>query len=295
MRTFKTVVHFDGEFDAEKIINSGQCFRAVRLSPEQTASIADSLVYRFIDLDHVLYIRSVPDTESQYLVSCTAGEWNRIWHRYFDFDRNYEQIRRSIPADDTFLTKAARISRGLRVLKQDLFETLITFICSQRKSIPAIRSCVDTLALRYGSPHPTDLEPELHLFPTPEQLSAASEEDLRAAKLGYRAPYVRDAVEKVCSGQIDLQGLAQVPDDEMIEQLETIQGVGIKVASCVALFAYGRTALCPVDTWIGKIIKNYYGGVNPFPSYGDTAGIMQQYAFFVAVNRERAHLKKARP
>ena len=111
-------------------------------------------------------------------------------------------------------------------------------------------------------------------------------EDYIACKAGYRAPYLCDAVEQVLSGRLNLAGIADLPDNELIAALEGIKGVGVKVANCVALFAYGRTACAPVDTWIKKIIQQEYQGKNPFDRYGDTAGIMQQYFFYYAQNHK---------
>lgn len=110
----------------------------------------------------------------------------------------------------------------------------------------------------------------------------ATEENLREYKLGYRAPYIMDAIRQVQGKQIDLYGLASRSDRKLFETLKQIAGVGDKVANCICLFAYGRTRLAPVDTWIKKVIDQKYKGKNPFPKYKDGAGIMQQYIFYYA-------------
>lgn len=107
-------------------------------------------------------------------------------------------------------------------------------------------------------------------------------EDYIACKAGYRAAYICDAVQQVLSGRLDLHEIAGLSDEALIEALERVQGVGDKVANCIALFAYGRTACAPVDTWIKKIIEQKYNGQNPFERYGAAAGIMQQYFFYYA-------------
>ena len=127
----------------------------------------------------------------------------------------------------------------------------------------------------------------VRVFPRPEQLSGADAEALVACKLGYRAPYVLDAVGRTSSGALDLTAIAECDDTQLLERLKTVNGVGNKIANCVALFAYGRTALAPVDTWIGKVIRNEYGGENPFPAYDTTAGVMQQYMFYCALTHKR--------
>ena len=132
-------VHISDLFDLQKITDSGQCFRVVPL-PEGT--------YRFITGGEVLYIRKT--SEEHYRVSCDPDTWEHIWCPYFDLSRNYREIRKAIPAEDSFLDLAAQSGAGIRILRQDPWEMLITFIISQRKSIPAIRSVVEMLSRRYG-------------------------------------------------------------------------------------------------------------------------------------------------
>ena len=123
------------------------------------------------------------------------------------------------------------------------------------------------------------------MFPTALQLKDASAEDFISCKAGYRAAYICDAVQQVVSGDLDLNAIKNLSDDALLSELERVRGVGVKVANCVALFAYGRTSCAPVDTWIQKIIQQKYKGRNPFERYGEDAGIMQQYFFYYAQNR----------
>ena len=263
-------VYIPDLFDLKKIADSGQCFRTALL-PDGT--------YRFITGDQVLYIRKV--SEEIYQVSCGQETWENIWRPYFDLGRNYRDISDRIPETDTFLGLAARTGAGIRILRQNPWEMLVTFIISQRKSIPAIRAVVETLSRRYGTEIHTPFE-VLHIFPTALQLKDVCAEDYIACKAGYRAPYLCDAVRQVLTGGLDLEEIAGLPDGELIAALEGVRGVGVKVANCVALFAYGRTACAPVDTWIRKVIQQEYQGRNPFGRYGDAAGIMQQYFFYYA-------------
>lgn len=267
-------VHIPDFFDLNKIADSGQCFRAVPLSDGS---------YRFLTGDQVLYIRKV--SAERYEVSCDGDTWENIWSPYFDLGRNYRDISGSISEKDAFLSQAAQAGAGIRILRQDPWETLVTFIISQRKSIPAIRSMVELLSERYGTPIQTPTE-TLYTFPTALQMRDVSEEEFRVCKAGYRAPYLCDAVQQVLSGRLDLGSIAALPDQELIAALETVRGVGVKVANCVALFAYGRMACAPVDTWIQKVIQREYQGQSPFAGYGAVAGIMQQYFFYYAQNHK---------
>lgn len=264
------IVYVSDLFDLEKMIDSGQCFRAVRLPKG---------IYRFITGSQVLYLQKV--SAERYEVSCEQADWERVWSPYFDLNRDYRKLCSQIPEGDGFLRLAAETGAGIRILRQDAWEMLITFLISQRKSIPAIRSVVEMLSQRYGTKIQTPWE-TLYTFPTPEQMRYVCREDYLACKAGYRAPYLCDAVNKVLSGFLDLEKIAAYPDDKLLSALEEVRGVGVKVANCVALFAYGRTACAPVDTWIQKIIQQEYGGRNPFEGYGGAAGIMQQYFFYYA-------------
>lgn len=263
-------VHIPDLFDLQKITDSGQCFRVTPL-PEGT--------YRFITGEQVLYIRKT--AAETYRISCDETIWERIWVPYFDLARNYREIRSAIPGEDPFLDRAALAGAGIRILRQDPWEMLLTFIISQRKSIPAIRSVVETLSARYGTMIETPFE-TLQAFPTAQQLENVSLEDYIDCKAGYRAPYLCDAVHQVLSGSLVLEKMTVLPDRELLAALEGVKGVGVKVANCVALFAYGRTACAPVDTWIQKVIRQEYQGQSPFARYGDAAGIIQQYFFYYA-------------
>lgn len=255
------------DFDLEKIAFCGQCFRVKTYEDNS---------YRFITGEHVLYIRK--DGERRYSVSCGLEEWETVWTRYFDLQRDYARLRGQEAFAGGFVQKAMAAGSGLRILRQDPWEMLVTFIISQRKNIPAIAGAVETLAGRYG--HRANAKDTAFTFPTAEELSGASEEDFRKLGLGYRAPYVRDAVEKALSGELDLQAIASYDDGRLFDALTRVRGVGKKVADCVCLFGYGRCARAPVDVWISRAIEEEFEGENPFPSYGEHAGIIQQYIFY---------------
>lgn len=265
----KKTIHDD--FDLEKIIYSGQCFR-----PSYYDGIG-----RFTYKNKILYVKQLSDCE--YDFSCSKDEFYKIWSTYFDFEREYASIRKS--AKDKFLKQAAEFSKGIRILKQDKFETLISFIISQRKSIPAIRSSVEKLCEKYGEKITFEND-SFYAFPSPKALANAKESDLATCGLGYRVPYIKDASMKVASGEYNLESFSSLSDDELFSALKEIKGIGDKVANCVMLFAYGRTSRAPIDTWIQKIMDTYYDGSNPFPQYKEAAGIMQQYSFYYIQNHK---------
>ncbi len=289
------------DFDLEKICGSGQCFRPGAVSggvsagiSEQDAASAhmpagDPALYRFITGNHVLFIRRSED--EMYDVSCSEAEWDTVWRPYFDLDRCYADVRASIPAGDPFLTKAASFSRGIRILRQDPWEMIISFIISQRKTIPAIRRSIEMLCERFGRTLDCGGQPSafpaIRAFPSPEALAAASADELSACSLGYRVPYIMDAAKKIASGQIDPEALYDCSYEKRMEILKSIFGVGEKVANCICLFGYGCTSAAPVDTWIRKVIDTVYAGKEPFSAFGDNAGIVQQYVFYYAVSQKK--------
>ena len=258
------------DFDLEKIIDSGQCFRGKRLEDGS---------YRFISRDSVIYLRPKDEESGVYTVSCDQKSWETIWFPFFDLQRCYSEIAVSESGKHEFVDLAIAHGRGVRLLRQDPWEMLLTFIISQRKSIPAIIKSVEALSEKYGHDIVTEQE-RLKAFPSPEEMKDATEEELAACGLGYRVKYILDAIKKVNSGELNLQAIAELPNDILLEKLQAVMGVGIKVANCIALFAYGRTACVPVDVWIFRAIEKECGGVSPFSLYGENAGIIQQYIFY---------------
>ena len=190
----------------------------------------------------------------------------------------YQLAERS--ACGNYLKSSVDFSKGIRILRQEPFETLVSFIISQRKTIPAIRKSVELICEQFGRIIKTDFEDSIHLFPTPEQLSKATMLHLSNCALGYRGAYVRDAIEKVVERIVRLDGFRKTPDGDMLAELQQIKGVGIKIASCVALYAYHRLNIAPIDVWIKRAIQDDFKGVNIFAEFERHAGVLQQYIFY---------------
>lgn len=285
-------VEIKDDLDLEKIRISGQCFRVTHLEND---------VFRLIAGDKVLFIKEVGN--GKFEVSCTPEEWESFWAPYLDLSRNYAAIRKRAQGKNDFIDEAMGYGKGLRILLQDPWEMLITFIISQRKNMPAIASAVELISQRFGDVIDVMSDPsvaeflvkhgcedaalDLHSFPRPEQLASASEKDLRDCSLGYRAPYIHETARQVISGDVDLNALAALSDAELFEQLQKAHGVGAKVANCVCLFGFGRTSQVPIDVWIARAIDEECEGVDPFAQYGEDAGVMQQYVFFYMTDRNR--------
>jgi len=258
-------IKINDDFDIKKIVDSGQCFRPKEIS---------SGVFRFIVGENILHISG---GDGVFNVDCSADDWERVWKNYFDLATNYASIRRDIEAFaagkpyEKILLDSANFGKGIRILRQEPFEMLISFIISQRKNIPAIRSSVERICARFGR-----RVDEVHLFPRVEEFT----DDLTGLGLAYRKDYIRDALNKVSSNAIDLEALKNFSDVELVEELKLIRGVGDKVANCVALFAYNRVNRAPVDVWIKRAIDEDFNGENIFDAFDKNAGILQQYVFY---------------
>ena len=268
------LVEIRDDFDLEKISLSGQCFR-VRKFIDGT--------YRFISGDKVLYIQEKGN--NKFSVSCDIEEWNSTWYTYFDLGRCYSDIFDTESDKHPFVRQTMILGRGIRVLQQNPWEMVITFIISQRKNIPAISKSIEMLAVKYGRCIETKYE-KLYLFPDPQEMSSANKEQLAACGLGYRISYVFDAIQKSLSGELNLEALFSYSDPHLLDELQKVHGIGKKIANCIALFSYGRTGCVPIDVWISRSIEEECGGESPFYLFGQNAGIIQQYIFFYAKHRQ---------
>ncbi len=263
------------DFSLAKIADSGQCFRMTPLGGGRFSLLAEDR--------HLLAVQA-PGGEHSF--ACSEEEWRRYWWPYFDLDADYAAWRAAIPEKDAFLTRAAAYGKGIRILRQAPFEMLITFILSQRRSIPAIRHSVEKLCACYGRPLGQGPGGPLYAFPSPEALAGQSCDALGACSLGYRAPYVQAAARMVAEHQLDLEALQAAPYPALMQALHQVPGVGVKVASCVALFGFHRIEAFPVDVWIERVLASQYKGKFPLRRYSGFAGVMQQYMFYYARSSE---------
>ena len=279
--------------DLEQTALSGQCFR---LMPGKEPGL-----WSVISQGTLLSIRQ---SGSLFTLECeeTALEY---WFSYFDVPADYQAMIDSIHPEDTYLLSAAKAGSGIRILRQDPWEMIITFVISQQKTIPAIRSLVETLCRNYGTPiEPSSAAysqlssdgPSPFAFPTPEQLSRASLEELLALKLGYRAKYIHQLCQDAINGSLDMDYLSSLNYEDAMDFLTGFYGIGKKVANCVCLFGLHHIDAFPVDTWIQKILMEHYFNEEKYRSipksrlfdriikdsfgcYPGYAGVMQQYIF----------------
>ena len=170
----------------------------------------------------------------------------RFLERYLALDTDYSGLRRKARANKPLL-RAMDKYPGLRILRQDPWEALVSYLCSSNNSIPSIQRCVENIAMEYGPK--ADGAFSAYAFPKPEEMSRATEKKLRALKLGFRAPFVHDLIGLVNDAGWDVYGLGRLGYENAKKELMTLHGVGEKVADCVCLFAYGFGEAVPVDVW----------------------------------------------
>lgn len=275
--------------DLRRIYDSGQCFR--------WRDEGDGC-FLIPSAGHIVMARQT--AENRIRLSCDEEEFQTYWRSYFDLDTDYAKIAAMVSPQDAFLTRAAAAGRGIRILRQDPWETLITFILSQRKNIPAIRSCVERLCEAAGS---TGMI--VRRFPSAEEILAADAAGkLDACGLGYRLPYIRETAEAFASNQTDqpiqlnqtnqtnpIDRLSQLSDDDLLAALMQLKGVGVKVAKCTMLFGFHRLDAFPVDVWISRALAEEYPDDFDFAAYRPYGGVIQQYIF--AYYRENARHQRA--
>lgn len=267
------------DFDLAQTLECGQCFHFVKLDEEDYVLTAKG---------YVLHVSQEADTVTFY--DTDKDEYVNVWKDYFDMDRDYSAIKKKLLEKDDKLKDAIESMWGVRILNQDFFETLISFIISQNKQIPHIKKIVADISAKFGTYKGTYGGADMYTFPTLEQLANASEEDFKELKTGFRAPYIMDAIRRNMAGQFDINELKSKDYDSCIKELMTIKGVGEKVANCVSLFGLGKKEAFPVDVWIKRIMETmYFDGVDTpkdkiaafaKEQFGELGGFAQQYLFY---------------
>lgn len=261
------------DFNIQKIADSGQCFR---LNPSNDGG------YTLMANNRVLHLW---DTENGCRFDCSQAEFDAFWRDYFDLATDYASIRAQADPEDAFLQQACAYGAGIRMLRQNPLEMLISFIISQRKNISAIKFCVEALCARYGEPIESGEGAQL-AFPSANRLAELDEAHFLACSLGYRAKYVLSCARMIANGALDLDVMADLDDEALFSVLLTVPGVGEKVANCVMLFGYHRLSRFPRDVWINRVIDQEYGGAFPLERYLGAAGVLQQYIFYFARSKE---------
>ena len=288
------------DFDPDKIFDCGQCFRWNRQKDGSWVGVVGRNALR-------VYEKKGAASSAQGAHSCVLSDGTDLFH-YLDLDRDYADIRLRLSSCDDKLKAACEAGAGIRILNQDPWETLISFIISQNNNIPRIKKCIEGLCSLFGE----RIEPckelpggaEFYSFPTPERVAKLSAEELSPLHLGYRDKYIIETAKRVareeakiggssanepCPGAMRLCDCVGASERESLEYLLSLTGVGPKVANCIMLFGLRDTAAFPIDTWVRQIMNDMYGfdekdsrGMQAFAHdrFGELAGYAQQYLFY---------------
>lgn len=268
-------------FNLKQTLECGQIFRFEKVSNNS---------YGLIARDKRIKITQEADSGTLRIYNSSPSDYQEIWKSYLDIETDYGHIINEISKDDPHMQEATDYGRGIRILNQDTWEMIISFIVSQNKAIPHIQTCINNLCQAFGTLMTDKGGESYYAFPTVEELSKATDEEIRTCKVGFRAPYIMDACQKVMDGTVVLEALPGMSTLEAKESLMKIKGIGEKVAHCVLLFGLGKTDTFPTDVWIKRIMQEvyFYGKetknqeIIEFANekYGHYAGYAQQYLFY---------------
>lgn len=268
------------DFDLTHIFECGQCFRWIPADDGSGDYIgaAGSYAARISFAPDHPHGGAGDECTGTLTIEATGGDED-FWYDYFDLGTDYKAIKNELAANDRDIRPALEYGYGIRILNQDLFETIISFIISQNNNIPRIRKNIESICSVYGKPIGEAFGREWYAFPEPDALAAAEVDDLMGLRLGYRAGYIKAAGER----------FTNCPAPGCREEILSYLGIGPKVANCIMLFGLRCTEAFPIDTWVKHIMNDMYGfdekdvrGMADFASekFASYAGYAQQYLFF---------------
>lgn len=266
------------DFELRHIFDCGQCFRFNQVSDEAYLGVAFGRALKISQMNGEIIFH---DTSRK--------DFDEIWFDFFDLGRDYGQIKRTISTDEKML-EATKYGYGIRILKQELWETIVSFIISASNNIPRIKGIVERLCQSFGDKieYMGDV---YYSFPSPETISQLSLDELSIIRAGFRDKYILDAANKVVNGEISLEKIMSLSTMEAKNELMKINGVGNKVSDCILLFGLNRADSFPVDVWIKRIMEYCYfdkevsiKAVSELAAqkFGELGGFAQQYLFFWA-------------
>ncbi|MBO4432921.1 MAG: DNA-3-methyladenine glycosylase 2 family protein [Clostridia bacterium] len=249
-------------FDLEQTLDCGQAFRWSKDKNNVWHGMAGGK-----------YIEIYKSEKDIVIEGSSKEDFENFWAEYFDLDRDYGAISGSFESNET-LKAAAQFGNGIRILRQEPWEALCSFIISQNNNIPRIKGIIERLCENFG-----EKTSSMYSFPSAETLAALTPEDLAVIRSGFRAKYIIDAARKVANKEINLEALKTMDYAEAQKELLKIKGVGPKVADCALLYGCGHIEAFPKDVWIKRALEEFFGGEMPKCAL-DNAGIAQQYIFY---------------
>ena len=260
--------------DLDNTICCGQIFRYEKLEDDSYIVILKDRVVKLKYLDNKLYIDSN-----------NMNNIEKVIREYLDLDRDYISIIENIKECDDILGKYLDKSIGLKMIKQDPIECIVSYIISQNNSVRNIKNSLDLLSYKFGD-KVMFLDKEYYLFPSIGKLSKISLEEFRECKVGFRDRYLVDIISDIVENRLDINYIFEMNSEDSLRYLMSFRGIGMKVASCILLFAYQKYDVYPIDTWVKKYMDVNYGikdekKIKDFckEKYGKYSGLAIQYMF----------------
>ena len=244
----KYILENQDSFNLVHIFECGQCFRWNKEADGSYIGVIDSCVIK------------VKEENGQYVFTGKSmlGNFEDTIKKYFDLDTDYNEYKDKLSVVDDYLKESIDFGEGIRILKQDLWECIISFIISANNNIPRIKKIIEKLSLNYGEKIEFEGK-DYYTFPTPERLSKASVEDLRDLGLGFRDKRIYNTTKMILEKQVDLDKIKNMTTtNEMRDELLKLDGVGPKVADCILLFALKRVDVFPIDVWVRRVMNDLY-------------------------------------
>ena len=282
MKEQKYIIENQESFELKDIFECGQCFRWNENENGSYTGVVNKGVLKVEKQGEKIIFTGMLDIDIKEVVRF-----------YFDLDRNYEEIKMQLSNIDKYLKTSVEYGKGIRILNQDLWETIISFIISANNNIPRIKGIIERISKEYG----TEIEwngEKYYTFPTPEQLGKATVEDLRSLGTGFRDIRIYETTQKVLSGEFNLKEVQKKDTLSAREELLTLSGVGPKVADCILLFStLKRFDVFPIDVWVRRVMNELYiKNENETKvskkdimkianeKFGNLEGLAQQYLFY---------------
>lgn len=263
------IIENTGNFSVEKTFDCGQCFRFDPIGEGAVRGIVGKSVVTVRQLDGA--------------VEVVGSDDEAFWRHYLALDFDYDEIERTICSalendrDRETVRRAVEFGAGIRILRQNPWETTVSFIISQNNNIPRIKKIIAALCELCGE----ELGDGEYAFPTPEALAALGEEGIAETRCGFRAKYIYDAARRAVEGEFNPAAVAALADYEAADAyMRRISGVGPKVSACALLFGFGRLDAFPIDVWMKRLIANRFPDGLDHSRFGKYAGIAQQFLFY---------------
>ena len=278
----KVVIKQVKNFNIRQIVECGQCFRWEKVEENDYIGIAYGKV-----------IEVLQDGDSVTILNTNEEDFKTIWKGYFDLDKDYEKVKQELSKDE-ILSKSVEYGYGIRILNQEPFEILISFIISARNSIPSISKTIKRISEKWGEPIQYKGN-TYYTFPSAKKLDGVTVDEIRETGASFRSKYIVDTIEKINQSEenkeFDLEYIKSLNADECHIALQKFKGVGAKVADCIMLFSMNKTSAFPVDVWVKRAMIYFYnaeeGSLNKIrifarDKFGELSGFAQQYLFFYA-------------